>query len=205
MRAPPGWPDGRPAADGWRVTSRRPLLRDRFIDLHAETVVTGAGTVLNPYYVLDFPDWVLVVALTPDARMVLVRQWRQGARAWVLEPPGGVMEPGEDACTTAARELREETGFAAGRFRVVATPWSDPSRNSNRIHVVLAEGAVAAGAPRLDAGEEMRTELLPVAEVLAGLPRGLMTHAMHIGGVVLALAAAGCVAWPGTHAPSLPR
>jgi 8-oxo-dGTP pyrophosphatase MutT (NUDIX family) len=191
VAAPPGWPDGRPAEDGWRVTARRPLLRDRFIDLSAETVVTGAGTVLDPYYVVDLPDWVVVVALTPDARMVLVRQWRQGAKAWVLEPPGGVMDPGETPLATAARELREETGFAAERFRAVAAPWSDPSRNSNRMHVVLAEGAVPAGAPQLDGGEELRTELLPVQEVLAGLPHGLMTHAMHLGGVFLALQAAG--------------
>jgi 8-oxo-dGDP phosphatase len=189
---PPRWPDGAPATDGWRVAASRTLVRDRFIDLAAERVVTGAGAVLDPFYVLTLPDWVVVVALTPDDRMVLVRQWRQGAKAWVLEPPGGVMDPGEtDACATAARELREETGFTAARWRVVATPWTDPSRNSNRLHVVLAEDAVPAGTPQHDAGEEMQTELLPVAQVLAGLPQGLLAHGVHLGGVLLALHAAG--------------
>jgi 8-oxo-dGTP pyrophosphatase MutT (NUDIX family) len=192
--APPAWPEGAPAADGWRVEARRSLVHDRYLHLVAERVVTGSGAVLDPYYVLDLPDWVIVVALTPDGRMVLVRQWRQGARAWVLEPPGGVMDPGEDACRTAARELREETGYAAARFRVVATPWSDPSRNSNRMHVVLAEGAMPAGAPQPDTGEEMRTELLPVSEVVAGLSHGLLTHGVQLGGVMLALAAAGHLA-----------
>ncbi len=91
----------------------------------------------------------------------------------------------------AARELREETGYAAERLRVVATPWSDPSRNRNRLHVVLAEGAVRVAEPRLEAGEDLRTEVLPVAEVLAGLPHGLLSHGAQLGGVILALAAAG--------------
>ena len=137
------------------------------------------------------PDWVNVIALTPDARMVLVRHWRQAAQAWVLEPPGGLIDPGEDACAAAARELREETGYAAGRYRVVATPWSDPSRNRNRLHVVLAEGALPVTEPRLEAGEDLRAEVMPVTEVLAGLQHGLLAHGAQLGRVMLALAASG--------------
>jgi 8-oxo-dGTP pyrophosphatase MutT (NUDIX family) len=186
-----GWPDGAPDPSGWRVESRRLVVRDRYLNLAAERVVTGAGQVLDPFWVIEVPDWVNVVALTPDGGMVLVRQWRQAARAWVLEPPGGLIDPGEDACAAAARELREETGHAAGGFRVVATPWSDPSRNRNRLHVVLAEGAVPVAAPQPEPGEELRTVVMPVAEVLAGLPNGLLAHGAQLGGVMLALAAAG--------------
>ena len=191
---PAGWPAGPlPEAERpWRLLSRRAVVRNRHLDLDAEAVETREGAVLDPYWVMTYPDWVLVVALTPDDRMVLVRQWRQGAKAWVLEPPGGVMDAGDaDPCATAARELREETGYAAARLRLVASLWSDPAHNSNRLHVVLAEGAVAAGPLAREAGEELETVLLPAAEALAGAAAGRFTHAMHLGGLLLALRAAG--------------
>ncbi|NOG72722.1 NUDIX hydrolase [Roseicella sp. DB1501] len=176
----------------WRLLSRRAVVRDRHLDLDAEAVETREGAVLDPYWVMTYPDWVLVVALTADDRMVLVRQWRQGAKAWVLEPPGGVMDAGDaDPCATAARELREETGYAAARLRLVASLWSDPAHNSNRLHVVLAEGAVVAGPLAREAGEELETVLLPAAEALSGAAAGRFTHAMHLGGLLLALRAAG--------------
>ncbi|WP_132286299.1 NUDIX hydrolase [Roseicella aquatilis] len=167
-------------------------MRDRYLDLDAEVVETRDGAVLDPYWVMSYPDWVLVVALTPDDRLVLVRQWRQGARAWVLEPPGGVMDAGEaDPCATAARELLEETGYAAGRLRLVGSVWSDPARNTNRIHVVLAEEARDTGAHDREAGEEMQTVTMPVAEAVAGATRGMFVHAMQLGGLLLALREAG--------------
>ncbi|RAI60034.1 NUDIX hydrolase [Roseicella frigidaeris] len=176
----------------WRLLSRRAVVRDRHLDLDAEAVETGAGAVLDPYWVMTYPDWVLVVALTPEDRLVLVRQWRQGAKAWVLEPPGGVMDVGDaDPCATAARELREETGYAAARLRLVASLWSDPAHNSNRLHVVLAEEAVDTGRLAREAGEELETVLLPASEALAGAAAGRFAHAMHLGGLLLALRAAG--------------
>nr|WP_264185643.1 NUDIX hydrolase [Roseicella aerolata] len=141
---------------------------------------------------MSYPDWVLVVALTPDDRLVLVRQWRQGARTWVLEPPGGVMDEGEaDPCATAERELREETGYVAATLRLVGSIWSDPAHNTNRIHIVLAEGATDTGAHDREAGEELETVIMPLAEALAGVARGLFVHAMHLGGLLLGLQAAG--------------
>ena len=192
----PRWPDGSPAADGWTIRSSRPVVRDRHLHLDAEACVTRTGAVIDPYWVIRYPDWVLVVALTPGDALVCVRQWRHGARAWVLEPPAGAIDPGDaDACATARRELLEETGYDAAGFRVVATPWSDPAHNSNRLHVVLAEAAVPVAAPRREPGEDMETVLLPLAEALAGLPEGLFGQGLHVGGLLLALRAAGRVAF----------
>lgn len=187
------WPTG-PLPEGerpWKTLSRREVVRNRHLNLDAEAVETRAGAVLDPYWVMDYPDWVLAVALTPDDRLVLVRQWRHGAKAWVLEPPGGVMDAGEEPCATAARELREETGYEAASFRLVGSIWSDPAHNTNRIHIVLAEGATEAGTHDREAGEELETVLLPVAEAVAGATRGMFVHAMHLGGLLLALREAG--------------
>jgi 8-oxo-dGTP pyrophosphatase MutT (NUDIX family) len=144
---------------------------------------------------LDWADWVHVVALTPDDRLVLVRQFRPGAQTVTLELPGGMMEPGEtDPVAVAQREFTEETGWRAAEWRGVIGLPPDPAHCSNRIHFVLALGCVPAGPQALDPGEDIVVEALPVAQVLAGLGQGIMQNAMHVGGLVLGLAAAGRLA-----------
>ena len=145
----------------------------------------GSARVVS--LVMHLPDWVAVLAVTPDERVVLVRQWRQAARRWVLEPPGGVIDEG-DPVAAALRELREETGYAAAQARYVGAMFSDPSRNTNRLHVVVAEGVTLAGAPEREASEEMVVETMPLAELRAGYASGLLGNALHVAVVALALA-----------------
>jgi 8-oxo-dGTP pyrophosphatase MutT (NUDIX family) len=172
----------------WRRTGNRTVHRDRWVHLRAEAWETGEGAVLDPWYVLDWPEVVNVVALTPDDRLVLVRQFRPGLGATLLELPGGIVEAEEaDPVAAARREFAEETGYDAPTFRLVATLRNDPAHAGNRVHVVLAEGAVPATAQRLDHGEEIAVEVLPLADVLAGLAEGSIGNANHVGGLLLAL------------------
>jgi 8-oxo-dGTP pyrophosphatase MutT (NUDIX family) len=147
---------------------------------------------MAPWYVLDYTDWACVVALTSDDRLVLVRQWRQGAQAWCLELPGGVMDPGEtDPIVAARRELLEETGYAAPDWRPLYAAFPNPAMQSNRLHVVLATGAAPAAPVVHEQGEAIIVECLPVAEVLAGLGQGMIGQSMHVGAILVGLAAAG--------------
>ncbi len=172
----------------WRRTANRTVHRDRWVHLRAESWETGAGAVLDPWYMLDWPDVVNVVALTPDDRLVLVRQFRPGLGAIALELPGGMVEAEEaDPTEAARREFTEETGYDAPSFHLVASLRNDPAHAGNRVHVVLAEGAVPTAAQRLDHGEEIAVELLPLATVLAGLAEGLIGNANHVGSLLLAL------------------
>ena len=176
----------------WRRTGSRTVLRDRWLHLRAEAWETPQGVSLDPWWMLDWADWVHVVALTPDDRLVLVRQFRPGAQATTLELPGGIMEATEtDPVVAAAREFTEETGFTAAEFRPVLGLPPEPAHSSNRIHFVLALGCAPAGPQALDAGEDIAVETWPVAEVLAGLTQGLVQNAMHVGGLLLGLRAAG--------------
>lgn len=180
----------------WRFHGTRTLLRDRWIHLRADAWETAGGRRLDPWYMLEWHDWVHVVALTPDDHLVLVRQFRPGVGAAVLELPGGIMEPGEtDPVAAAAREFREETGHDAARFAPVAALSPEPAHATNRVHFVLAEGAVPAGAQNLDPGEEIAVELHAVGAVLAGLAQGMLGNAAHVGGLLLALRQAGRLAF----------
>ncbi|PZW48656.1 NUDIX domain-containing protein [Humitalea rosea] len=179
-------------APGWDLVSERSLVRDRWIDLRAQCCRAPDGAVLDPYYVQLYPDWVHVVALTADDRLVLVRQWRQGIGAWVTELPGGVIDPGEDPVTAGMRELREETGFGAAGARHIAARSPEPAKFNNRVHTVIALDAEVVAAPHREPGETMSVLLRPVAEVLAEMGEGGgIGHATHVAGLYTALLALG--------------
>jgi 8-oxo-dGTP pyrophosphatase MutT (NUDIX family) len=175
-------------SNAWRILSSRPVIRDRWIDLRADRCVTPNGVEISPYYVLTYPDWVNVVALTPERDLVLVRQYRHAVAATVLELPGGVMDSSDDNPEQAARrELLEETGFTAKRWLTIGSLSANPATHTNRIHSFLALDATPGDGQALDHGEEgLATCLMPLDEVVGRLDAGLIDQAMHVAAVLLA-------------------
>ncbi len=173
----------------WRVVASKTVLRDRWIDVRADDCRTPGGQTIAPYYVLAYPDWVNVVALTDAGLLVLVEQYRHAAGSAVVELPGGAVDAADASLLAAAqRELLEETGYAAAEWRQVSSLYPNPATQTNRVHTFLANGAHPVRPPALEAGEEgMAVRCLPLDEVLAGLPSGLLGQAMHVAGLLLAL------------------
>ena len=167
-------------------------MDNRWLKLDAEAVRTPAGLVLDPWWILDFPDWVLIVPVTSAGEVVLIRQWRQGARAFILETPGGLIDPTDaDASAAARRELLEETGYGAGDTHFVGHLWPDAARNTNRCHIILATGCTRVADPTPEPGETIETVLLPLAEAEAMLREGGIESAMHAAALLRGLNALG--------------
>jgi 8-oxo-dGTP pyrophosphatase MutT (NUDIX family) len=130
--------------------------------------------------VLETPDWVNVVALTPERALVVVHQYRFGSETVTTEVPGGVIDPGEAPEAAARRELREETGYTAERWTSLGSVQPNPAYQTNLCHHWLAEGARRTHEVELDEGEDIGVETLELSEVRARIVRGEIRHSLVI-------------------------
>lgn len=131
------------------------------------------------------PDWVNVVAITERDELVLVRQWRFGARAFTLELPAGIIEPGEDPLRAGLRELREETGYAPREApdadhvpRVIGKTMPNPAFMGNFCHTVLAPRVRLVGTQELDPMEEVEVLTVPIVDLDERMRRGELATAL---------------------------
>jgi 8-oxo-dGTP pyrophosphatase MutT (NUDIX family) len=125
------------------------------------------------------PDWVNVVCTTESNELVLVRQWRFGARAFTLELPAGLVERDEDPLTAGLRELKEETGYA-GPSRIIGVVWPNPAFMNNRCTTILVEGAKKIAGQNLDPMEEIEIVTVPLASVDEMVKRGDLQNALTL-------------------------
>lgn len=135
---------------------------------------------------LDCADWVNVVAFTEKDELVLVKQWRFGARSFTLELPAGLVEHGEPALDAGLRELVEETGYApvdGHAPRVIGECMPNPAFMSNKCSTVFAPRVSLVKGQELDPMEEIEIVLLPAHEIDALLQRGEMGTALGIVGL----------------------
>jgi len=139
----------------------------------------------HDFYVLHLADAVQAITLTADNAIVLVRQFRGGSRRDSLEPPGGLLDEGEDPCEAAARELLEETGHEGDPAEVIGSAYSLPSLLSSRITTVVIRNAKLVAKPKLDPGEEVAVELVPVATIPKMIRDGRFDHALTVMGLLL--------------------
>lgn len=155
--------------------------------------VTHANGRTTDYEIVVRPDAAAVVALrlaadgTPE--VALVRQRRPAVDRDLWEIPAGLVEPDErDAPErTAARELREETGFDAGAIQVLAAEYPSPGYTTEIIHLYLATDLRAAnGGQRLDPGEDLSVLWLPLDEAMARCRNGEITDGKTFLGLWLA-------------------
>jgi 8-oxo-dGTP pyrophosphatase MutT (NUDIX family) len=165
----------------WKVLTREYLAKKPWYTVRVDRVELPSGTVIPEYWVSEYSPWVNVVAVTPDDRVVLIRQYRHGIGAVHYELPAGTTDPEDTSLEEAARrELREETGFGGGRWSLLSTLSANPALQNNRTYTYLAEGAASLGAAAPEASEDIRVHLVPLDEVEALIEGGGFLQALHV-------------------------
>ncbi|MBI5500396.1 MAG: NUDIX hydrolase [Deltaproteobacteria bacterium] len=175
----------------WPIEEEREMLSFRIgglVRLRARSPRTGK---VHDFYEMRFTDWTNVIPVTEDGQVILIRQFRAGARQVTLEIPGGLVEPGESPLDAAQRELREETGYSAVDWTPLGSVQPNPAIQSNRCHTFLARGAVKSGAMALEPMEDIELEPVPLAAVPGLIARGEIEHTLVISAFVRLMLAGG--------------
>ncbi len=165
-------PDTSTAVDHLRETpvARSQMFDGRLLHVFLDQVRRPDGGMARRE-VVEHPGAVAIVAVDDAGRVVLVRQWRHAIGGAIWEIPAGTREPGEDPAGTATRELAEETGFTARRWRGLGQACVSPGYSRELIWFFEARG-LTAGAVHTDADEQLDVATLGAAEIGALVREG---------------------------------
>ncbi len=168
----------RPAS--WTRVKFETLQRCRIFDLVRDWSRSPRDGEVYDFVRIEAGDWVNVIPLTPAGEVVMVAQYRHGAGKVMLEIPGGMVDPGEDPIVAGARELLEETGYAAGRMEPLGDINPNPALFGNRVHFFVAHDVSWKQEIQNSGREETSVELV-ARDALPELVRsGEIDHALIV-------------------------
>lgn len=149
----------------WEILESEYLIRRPWLTARRDHVRLPDGVENKEYYVLEYPDWVNVIAITVNGKFVMERQYRHGLQWTGYEICAGVCESGENPLEAAKRELWEETGFEGGEWKLQMTISANTSTMTNLCHCFVATGVERISEQHLEATEDISVHLLTVDEV----------------------------------------
>jgi ADP-ribose pyrophosphatase len=150
----------------WKVLQSEYLFKEPWLTVRRDSVELRNGHRIPAYYVLEYPEWVNVIAITKEKQFVFVRQYRHGIRSVNFELCAGVCEKEDDSpLISAQRELLEETGYGNGVWEEYMTVSANPSTMNNLCHCFLARDVEKINEQHLDETEELSIHLLSLEEV----------------------------------------
>jgi ADP-ribose diphosphatase len=164
----------------WKTINAERIYRSRLVDveIHARQ---HAARGRHDFFVLRFPDWINIIPLTRDRRVIMVRQFRHGIEDFTLEIPGGTVDPEDPNPKFAARrEMLEETGYDSARIVALGRVHPNPAIQGNCCHSFLARDVRQVSTPKFDTTEECEVVTVPLKDIAPLIVSGKIMHALTI-------------------------
>lgn len=174
----------------WQIRSSTYPLKDRWIRVRADSCISDRGDIIDPFFVLEYPDRVNCLVIDSDLNVLFVEQYRHGVRRSVLELPSGGIEEGESPEMGVLRELREELGYVGAHLVSTGVSFPNPASHTNRVHSFLAYGGRCERPQELEKGEQLAIVRRPFSDFIGDFRAGLQSgtwQSMHVASLFFSL------------------
>lgn len=149
----------------WEILKSSYILKTKWLTVRKDHVRMPSGQQMDDYYVLEYPDWINVIAITKGGKFVIERQYRHGTQSIDYELCAGTIEKKESPLEAAQRELLEETGYAGGEWELYCISYPNPSAMTNKNYSFLARGVEYTGERHLEKTEDIEISLVTFEEL----------------------------------------
>jgi 8-oxo-dGTP pyrophosphatase MutT (NUDIX family) len=174
-----------PVPNHWTFNGQKTIFSCPFFQLFEKKYTHPIDHRSGNFFTMHMADWVQVIALTEESKLILVQQFRFGSEELSLETPGGFMEKNEDPATAALRELREETGYVPEKAHLLISVYPNPALQDNRLHIIVAENCQKIDRQHLDPNEEITCYAATLSECLAKIKSGEINHAIAVATLLI--------------------
>lgn len=164
----------------WKVLRSEHILSiGTWLNVRQEEVELPSGKRIPTWFVLEFPDWINVIAITKDGHFVMEDQYRHALGQTRYELVAGVIDPGETPLEAAKRELLEETGFGGGEWQLFMTLSPNPTNHNNLSYTFLATGVEKLQEQHQETTEDIQVDIFTKEQVQELLDQGEVIQALH--------------------------
>jgi 8-oxo-dGTP pyrophosphatase MutT (NUDIX family) len=167
----------------WQVIQDDIHADCRIFEVHKRKMLRESDQKEGEFYVIETNDWVNVLAMTQEQEIILVRQFRYGTEQYSLEPPGGVIERGEDPIVAGQRELLEETGYSGKNPKIIGKVFANSAIMSNRCHFLFLTDVEKSAEVSFDPHEELETVKVSIDKLKDLVQSGQISHSIGVNAV----------------------
>ena len=161
----------------WQTFRKEYIYKSQWLTVRKDAVKLPSGVELNDFYVLEYPDWIVVIVHTKNDKYLIEKQYRHGIDRECFELCAGVVEPNEDPLEAAKRELLEETGYTANSWTALSNSAPNASAMTNLCHCFVAEDAKKTSESNCDLSEDIEICEVSESELIQLLKEGKIIEA----------------------------
>lgn len=175
----------------WKTNSSKYLVNDRWLKLRADSCTTPDGHTIEPFYVLEYPDWVNCLVIDDNHEVIMVKHYRHGVDEYTPELVSGGLEATDGSPEEGIRrELAEELGYVGGVVYQTGISYPNPASQTNKVYSFLAIGGSCKQEQKLEKGENLYIFKIPLKDftkMIEDKNSGGVYQSIHLATIFFAL------------------